>query len=56
YDLCFKVDEKDTPFIALSLFLNIPLITRDKKLQNALKEKGFDNIVLLDTVLGTGDR
>jgi predicted nucleic acid-binding protein len=51
HGLCSDVDEKDTPFIALALFLKIPLITRDKKLINALKEKGFEDIIPLDSVL-----
>jgi len=51
HTLCSDVDQKDTPFIALALFLNIPLITRDKKLINALKEKDFENIIALDSVL-----
>ena len=51
HNLCADVDEKDTPFIALALFLNIPLITRDKKLINALKEKGLEDIIPLDSVL-----
>jgi len=51
HSLCSDVDEKDTPFIALALFLKIPLITRDKKLINALKEKGFEDIIPLDAVM-----
>jgi len=51
YNLCFDIDEKDTPFIALSLFLDIPLITRDKKLIRGLKEKKFDKVISLDTLL-----
>jgi predicted nucleic acid-binding protein len=42
YDLCHDVDLKDTPFIALSIELSIPLWTGDKKLKDGLKEKGFD--------------
>ncbi len=51
YDLCVEIDEKDTPFIALALFLDIPLITRDKKLINGLKEKSFDKIIPLNSIL-----
>lgn len=32
FTLCSNVDEKDTPFLALSLFLDTPLLTGDKKL------------------------
>jgi predicted nucleic acid-binding protein len=30
YTICQEFDEKDTPFIALSLMLEIPLLTNDK--------------------------
>lgn len=43
YRLCKDVDEKDTPFIALSLELGFELWTRDKELKNGLIKKGFDN-------------
>jgi len=42
YDLCHDIDVKDTPFIALSIELSIPLWTGDKKLKDGLKQKGFD--------------
>ena len=41
YDLCHDVDIKDTPFLALSIELAIPLWTRDKKLKDGLRKKGF---------------
>ena len=43
YDLCKDIDIKDTPFIALSIDLNIPIWTGDKKLKNGLESKGFTN-------------
>jgi len=43
YDLCKDVDIKDTAFIALSIELNVPIWTGDKKLKEGLKSKGFDN-------------
>lgn len=43
YELCKDIDAKDTPFIALSLELHLPLWTGDRKLQQGLKAKGFDN-------------
>ena len=43
YDLCFGVDLKDIPFVALSLELNAPLYTGDNKLKNGLLAKGFIN-------------
>lgn len=43
YDLCKDVDIKDTPFIALTIELNIPIWTGDKKLKAGLRLKGFDD-------------
>ncbi len=43
YDLCKDIDIKDTPFIALSIDLKIPLWTGDKRLKNALILKGFND-------------
>ena len=43
YYLCKDVDDKDTPFIALSLELSVPLWTRDVILKNHLISKGFTN-------------
>jgi predicted nucleic acid-binding protein len=42
YDLCHDVDIKDTPFIALSIELSIPLWTGDKQLKEGLMQKGFN--------------
>jgi predicted nucleic acid-binding protein len=44
YDLCYDVDIKDLPFVALSIDLKIPLWTGDKKLKIGLIKKGFHNI------------
>jgi len=46
YKICKDIDEKDTPFVALSLELQIPLWTNDKKLLSGVRLKGFDNIVI----------
>ena len=43
YDLCHDVDIKDTPFLALSIELAIPLWTGDKKLKEGLRKRGFQN-------------
>jgi len=43
YRLCKDIDEKDTPFIALSLELGYELWTRDNELKSGLIKKGFDN-------------
>jgi predicted nucleic acid-binding protein len=50
-DLCGDIDEKDTPFLALSLEMKIPLITRDKKLYRGLISKCFDHIILFEDFL-----
>lgn len=43
YRLCKDVDEKDTPFIALSLELGYKIWTRDEELKSGLRRKGFNN-------------
>ncbi|MBI4680804.1 MAG: hypothetical protein HY753_06295 [Nitrospirae bacterium] len=47
YELCKDIDEKDTPFIALSIFLDAHFLTGDKELIEGLKNKGFVNIMSL---------
>ncbi|WP_456474548.1 PIN domain-containing protein [Candidatus Pyrohabitans sp.] len=42
YELCHDVDEKDIPFIALTIELDGLLWTGDRKLKTKLVEKGFD--------------
>jgi predicted nucleic acid-binding protein len=39
--LCSGVDEKDTPFIALTIHLNAQLWTEDDELKKGLRAKGF---------------
>ena len=41
YALCKDIDPKDTVFIALSIDLDAPLWTGDKKLKKGLSAKGF---------------
>lgn len=51
YRICEDIDEKDTPFVALSLELKIPLWTNDKKLIDGLKKKRFENILTTEELL-----
>ena len=41
YRLCKGIDEKDVPFIALSLELSCPLWTRDQPIRDGLTARGF---------------
>jgi putative PIN family toxin of toxin-antitoxin system len=43
YSLCKDVDEKDTPFVAITIELSGFLWTKDIKLKEGLKSKGFDS-------------
>ena len=51
FELCKEIDEKDTPFIALAIELDIPFVTNDKKLSKELRKKGFSNIFLFEDFL-----
>lgn len=51
YNICCDIDEKDTPFVALSLEFKVPLCTNDKTLREKLKEKGFDNLVTIEKLM-----
>ncbi len=43
FDLCKDIDEKDIPFVAVTIELDGLLWTGDKKLKNGLKSKGFNS-------------
>ena len=51
YELCKEIDEKDTAYVALSIEMGHPLLSRDKKLIDGLKARGFENVVLLDEMI-----
>jgi len=50
FSLCEDVDPKDTPYVALSVDLNLPLWTNDKKLIEGLLKKGFTRFVTTDQI------
>ncbi len=41
FDLCNDIDEKDIPFVAVTIELDGLLWTGDKELKNGLESKGF---------------
>ncbi len=50
YELCRDIDEKDTPFLALSIELDIPLWTNDKSLSEGLRNKGYNKLLGSDDI------
>ena len=55
FELCKGIDEKDITYVALSLELNHPLLTRDKPLATGLRAKGFTNVIILDELFAQAD-
>jgi len=47
-ELCIDIDLKDTVYVALSIEMNITLVTSDKPLYNGLKSKKFEKVIMLD--------
>jgi predicted nucleic acid-binding protein len=48
---CENVDIKDISFVALSIEMQVILLTRDEKLYKGLKKKGYRNIMLFENFL-----
>ena len=46
--LCKDIDEDDTPYLAFSLELNMPLLSKDTILVKGLRNKGYTNVFLLE--------
>lgn len=53
--LCRDIDPKDMEYIALSIELNVPLLTRDKPLADGLRANGFVNVILLDELMSQNE-
>lgn len=45
YSLCRDIDPEDTPSVALSIDLSVPLWTNDKQLSNGLRAQGYTNLI-----------
>lgn len=52
FSLCRHIDPDDTPYVALAIEFDYPLLTRDKPLATGLRANGFINVVLLDEIIG----
>lgn len=50
YLLCRDIDPQDMPYLALSIELDFPLWTNDKKLIHGLAQKGYDKIITTDEI------
>lgn len=46
-----SIDTKDVAYVALSIQLDLPLLTRDIPLYEGLRKKGFRNVQLFDVFL-----
>ena len=47
FHLCKDIDEKDTPYLALSIEFDIELLTNDLELLTGLRSKGFQKVISL---------
>lgn len=48
FQLCKDIDEKDTPYVALSIEFGFDFISKDLELINGLRKKGFDKGMTLE--------
>jgi len=48
-----KIDLKDTTYVALSMQLDLPLLTRDNPLYEGLRKQGFRKVILFEDFLRT---
>lgn len=48
--LCSDIDPKDSPYVALSIELFIPLWSNDKKLMQGLIRKGYKRIITTEEI------
>jgi predicted nucleic acid-binding protein len=53
YDLCKDIDLKDITYLALSIELEIPLITRDELLLKGLQRKGYKQFISFNDFVGS---
>jgi predicted nucleic acid-binding protein len=52
-ELASDIDIKDVSYIALAIQLDLILLTRDKKLMQGLKRKGFRKVMLFEDLLSS---
>ena len=52
-ELAQTIDIKDVSYIALAMQLDLVLLTRDKKLVQGLKRKGFRKVMLFEELLAS---
>lgn len=53
HKLLMKIDLKDSTYVALSMQLNLTLLTRDYALYKGLKKQGFRKVMLFEDFLRT---
>jgi predicted nucleic acid-binding protein len=53
YDLCKDIDLKDITYLALSIELEITLITRDELLLKGLQKKGYKQLISFNDFVGS---